>query len=82
MKLKSIAEIEYALARIEEAEQLHYENAQVDVNAPLALIQISERAKANTLRWILGLPPFKRGQKYAEQKRLARKSRCRCGSRC
>lgn len=55
--MRSREEIEVDLASIESDERLYYPAAKVQVNAPLALEQVALKARAQTLRWVLGLPP-------------------------
>ena len=49
------------LAKLKEVESddrlVKYQPANVQINAPLALIQVDLEAKASTLRWALGMPP-------------------------
>lgn len=42
------------IREIESDERMGYKPARVDVNAPLALIQVEGRAAAEALRWALG----------------------------
>lgn len=58
-KIKKPSELEM-LTRLGELETddrlVEYSAEHVMVNAPLAIIQITLKAEANTLRWVLGLP--------------------------
>ena len=53
--MKSEQEIKDALARILADERIDYPPADVNVNAPLALIQVELEAKRDTLAWVLGI---------------------------
>lgn len=58
------------LKEVEADERLHYEPALVQVNAPLALIQVELATRANTLRDVLGLPYRRyRGQRQGNRRR-------------
>lgn len=46
-------EIEKRLERIESDERIDYEPANVEVNAPLALIQVRLTTERDTLKWVL-----------------------------
>lgn len=54
--MKTQKELEAKLKTIEEDERLHYDVAIIDTNAPLALMQLSLKTAANTLREVLELP--------------------------
>ena len=49
------------LAQIDADERYHYEPAAYQVNAPLALVQISLKCEARALAWVLGVKPPKSG---------------------
>lgn len=51
--MKTEAEIRAILTELETDERLRYPSATVDINAPLALVQLELEAKVNTLKWIL-----------------------------
>jgi hypothetical protein len=53
--MKSEAEVRALLKKIESDERLWYKPALVQINAPLALIQVEGETKANMLRWVLGM---------------------------
>lgn len=52
---KTNIEIKARLKEIESDERLHYPPADVQINAPLALIRVDLKAERRILRWILGL---------------------------
>jgi hypothetical protein len=52
--MKTEEEIVKKLKAISADERLGYEAANVQVNAPLALIQTDLRATARALRWVMG----------------------------
>lgn len=54
--MKTEEEIRARLAEIEADERLQRPPAKVDINAPLALVQVGLEEASNTLRWVLGLP--------------------------
>lgn len=54
--MKTREELEKKLAEIESDERLRCSIATVQVNAPLALIQVDLKARALLLRWMLDLP--------------------------
>lgn len=54
MKKPSEREIRAALAKIEADERYHYAPALVQINAPLALVQVDLTARAEVLAWVLG----------------------------
>ena len=54
--MKTDEEIRRELEKVEADERINYPAAAVQINAPLALIQLSLTTKANTLRWALGIP--------------------------
>lgn len=56
------------LAEIDADERYHYEDAQIQINAPLALIQVSMKAEAKTLAWALGVECPKSGPKHKKRK--------------
>jgi hypothetical protein len=47
-------EIRSEIKKIEADERFHYEPANVEINAPLALEQVSMKARRRALRWVLG----------------------------
>lgn len=51
--MKTKEQIEQQLKALESDERLKEEPALVQINAPLALIQVSIKAKIQTLRWVL-----------------------------
>lgn len=57
----SDAELYNRLALIDADERFHYPPALVQVNAPLALIQVSMSAEAKALAWVLGIEGPKPG---------------------
>ncbi len=69
---RTAEEIRIKLNEIESDARLHYKTALVEINAPLALIQTDLAAKADALRWVLGLP--NRQAVIEKPKRLARKA--------
>jgi hypothetical protein len=63
-------EIRKRLSDIDADERFHYPPALVQINAPLALIQVELETTARTLAWVLGIKPPKSGpRKRAERKR-------------
>lgn len=54
--MKTQQELEERLAEIEADDRLEYPLANVQVNAPLALVQLGLKSRAEELRWALGLP--------------------------
>ena len=54
-------EIRARIADIDADERYHYPPAQVQINAPLALIQVSMGSEARALAWALGEKPPKSG---------------------
>jgi len=55
--MKTAEEIKAKLAEIDADERYHYPPAMVQINAPLALIQVDMAGKANALAWVLGINP-------------------------
>lgn len=51
---RSRAEIEQRIAEIRGDDRMSYKPARVDVNAPLALIQVEGESAAQALEWALG----------------------------
>ncbi len=51
--MKTKKEIEEKLAEIKSDERLGYPPATVDINAPLALIQLSIESQIDILKWVL-----------------------------
>lgn len=51
--MKSEATIRDRIAEIEADERVHYDDANVEVNATLALHQVSQRRALRALRWVL-----------------------------
>lgn len=49
------SEIQAMIERIEGDDRYRYPAARVDVNAPLALIQVEMKAQVRALKWALGL---------------------------
>ena len=54
--MKTKEEILEWLRKVETDERLHYESANVFINAPLTLIQTELETKSNVFREILGMP--------------------------
>ena len=54
-------EIRKRLAEIDADDRYHYEAAEVEINAPLALIQVDMKAEAYALAWVLGIKPLRFG---------------------
>ena len=54
--MRPMVELLAELKRLEEDERLWYETANVEINAPLALIQLGLETKSDILRWCLQLP--------------------------
>jgi hypothetical protein len=52
------------LAEVEADGRLHYPPADVRIDAPLALDQLCMETEAATLRWVLNMGPFIRGERY------------------
>jgi len=50
-----IGRMEKKLAALEADERIDYPSAEVETNAPLALIQVSLRSQANVIRELLGM---------------------------
>ena len=48
-----VGEIRAEIARIESDERYSYPPAQVQINAPLALIQVNMKSRVWALRWVL-----------------------------
>lgn len=57
--MKTHAEIRAKLDKHLADERIHYAPAQVQINAPLALHQISEHSIIRTLEWVLEIKPNK-----------------------
>ena len=51
--MKTKEQIEEKIKEIESDERLSYPSATIDVNAPLALIQLEMETKLKMLKWIL-----------------------------
>jgi len=51
--MRSIEEIQAEIKAIESDERMSYPDANIFVNAPLALHQVSQKAKLNILKWVL-----------------------------
>lgn len=51
--MRNADSIRLRLAELEADERHHYEPALVQINAPLALIQVSIQAKIDALKWVL-----------------------------
>ena len=61
-------EIRKRLSDIDADERFHYPPALVQINAPLALIQVELETTARILAWVLGIKPPKSGpRKRAER---------------
>ena len=54
--MKTQIEIDNMLSRVEGDKRLYYGTAIIQINAPLALIQLVLETQSNTIRDILGLP--------------------------
>jgi hypothetical protein len=52
--MKSIEEIKEQIREIEDDKRMSYPTANIKINAPLALIQLSLGTKLDTLKWVLG----------------------------
>ena len=50
-----VGEIESRIASIEKDERYNYPPAQIQINAPLALIQVDMKASVCALRWVLSI---------------------------
>jgi hypothetical protein len=66
--MKTITEIKAAIAEIDADERYHYPTATVFENAPLALIQLGMRQKAEALAWVLGIKAPKFGPKNGKRR--------------
>lgn len=51
--MRTIEEIKAKIEEIESDERLSYPDAKVQVNAPLALHQVSQKARLEVLKWVL-----------------------------
>ena len=51
--MKTKKEIEVLLAEVEKDERLSYPSAKIDINAPLALIQLGLETTRDLLKWVL-----------------------------
>jgi len=51
--MKTEKEIKKRLAEIEKDERISYPTATIDINAPLALIQLSLETERDALKWVL-----------------------------
>lgn len=54
--LKSPAELLAKLKELKTDQRMTYPHADIQINAPLALIQVDVSAKIHSLEWALGLP--------------------------
>ena len=61
MKRPSDAEIRKRIDAIDADDRFHYPPALVEINAPLALIQVGMSAEIRALAWCLGIPAPKSG---------------------
>lgn len=52
--MRTVAEIKEEIKKAEQDERYSYPSAQVQINAPLALIQVSMRTRVGALKWVLG----------------------------
>ena len=52
--MRDESEIREALSQIKADERLSYPDARIDINAPLALIQLSLKTAVSMLEWCLG----------------------------
>lgn len=57
MDIKEKAEAK--IAELKADKRMYYPTANIQINAPLALIQFSMETQLNTLEWLLGLPQSK-----------------------
>jgi hypothetical protein len=55
MKKAEREKIQAMIDRIEKDDRYNYEPASVQINAPLALIQVEMKAQVRALKWALGL---------------------------
>ncbi len=51
--MKNKEQIEEEIKKIESDERLSYPTATIDINAPLALIQLEMETKLKVLKWVL-----------------------------
>jgi hypothetical protein len=51
--MKSEEQIRKELARIDADERIHYPPATIQINAPLALIQLGLETRRDALKWVL-----------------------------
>lgn len=56
------------LAEIDADDRYHYKPAEVQINAPLALVQVSMEAEARALAWVLGEYPPRSGPRKGKAK--------------
>mgnify|MGYP001568119754 CR=1 FL=1 len=63
MSMRTEFEIRNRINKIDADERYHYPSARVDVNAPLALIQVALGTEAIALAWVLGEIPPRSGPK-------------------
>lgn len=54
--MKSESELLQELAKLRTDERVSYPTANVVINAPLALVQITLETRIHALEWVLGLP--------------------------
>jgi hypothetical protein len=54
VKTRTAEAIKAEIAKIEADKRLHYPSANVQINAPLALIQLTLETRRDALRWVLG----------------------------
>lgn len=66
---KTPGEIRARLAEIDADDRYHYPPALIQINAPLALIQVSMKSEANALAWVLGIDPPKAGPREKGKKK-------------
>ena len=59
-------EIVAKIAEIDADDRFHYAPALVQVNAPLALIQVEMQATVRALSWVLGAKPPKSGPRKSK----------------
>lgn len=58
--MKTLEDIRDRLAQVEADVRIHYPPATVQVNAPLALIQVNLDTESRALRWVLDMEPLKK----------------------
>jgi hypothetical protein len=74
MKRPSDEEIKARLAEIDADERFHYKAALIQINAPLALVQVSFVAEARALAWAIGVEAPKSGPRKRKEEQCLSKS--------